>query len=147
MDADHIVEILHQGKDYFLEVDGSSFKLTEEDLIISIKDKEGFVFETNKDLYVALDTHLTPELIQEGLARELVNKIQYTRKESGLEIMDRIKVFYCGDNEVDAVFSKFADYIQNETLTNSCHRVTERHEDGTTWDVNGKEVWLAVTKD
>jgi isoleucyl-tRNA synthetase len=146
MDANHIVEVLHQGKDYFLDIDGSSFKLTEEDLFISIKDKEGFVFEANKDLYVALDTHLTPELIKEGLARELVNKIQFTRKESGLEIMDRIKVFYCGDEEIEEVFNKFTDYIQNETLTDSCHSVPECHEDGTKWDVNGKEVWLAVTK-
>ncbi len=147
MDANHIVEILHSGKDYYLEMDGSTFKLTEEDLIISIKDKEGFVFEAGKDLYVALDTHLSPELLQEGLARELVNKIQFTRKESGLEIMDRIKVFYHGDDEIDDVFLKFADYIQNETLAESCHRVWEKHEDGTDWDVNGKEVWLAVTKD
>jgi isoleucyl-tRNA synthetase len=146
MDANHIVEVLHAGKDYFLEIDGSSFKLTEEDLIISIKDKEGFVFETNKALFVALDTHLSPELLQEGLARELVNKIQFTRKESGLEIMDRIKVFYFGDNEIDDVFIKFADYIQTETLAESCHRVREKHVDGSDWDVNGKDVWLSVTK-
>lgn len=146
LDANHIVDLLHQGKEYFLEIDGSTFKLTEEDLLISIKEKEGFVFEANKDLYVALDTKLTPELVQEGLARELVNKIQFTRKESGLEIMDRINVYYCGDDEIDTVFNTFQDYIQNETLTDSCHRVFETHADGTTWDVNGKEVWLSVSK-
>ncbi|MDO9576786.1 MAG: isoleucine--tRNA ligase [Candidatus Cloacimonadales bacterium] len=146
MDANHIVETLHQGKDYFLEMDGSTFKLTEEDLIISIKDKEGFAFESYKALYVALDTHLTPELIQEGLARELVNKIQFTRKENGFEIMDRILVFYCADDEINNAFIKHAEYIKNETLTDSFNRVTECHEDGTNWDVNGKEVWLSVRK-
>ena len=146
MDANHIIETLHSGKEYYLEMDGSTFKLSEEDLIVSIKDKEGFVFESNKDLFVALDTHLTPELIEEGLARELVNKIQFTRKENGLDIMDRIKVFYCGDEEVDDVFIKFADYIKNETLSDSFHNVKECHEDGTKWNVNGKDVWLSVTK-
>ena len=146
MDANHIVDVLHQGKDYYLDMDGSTFKLTEEDLIISIKDKEGFVFESYKELYVALDTQLTPELIQEGLARELVNKIQFTRKENGFEIMDRIVVFYCADDEIDNAFSKHTEYIKNETLTDSFNRVKECHEDGTKWDVNGKEVWLSVTK-
>ncbi|RLC53679.1 MAG: isoleucine--tRNA ligase [Candidatus Cloacimonadota bacterium] len=146
MDANHIIETLHSGKEYYLEMDGSTFNLSEEDLIVSIKDKEGYVFESNKDLFVALDTHLTPELIEEGLARELVNKIQFTRKENGLDIMDRIKVFYCGDEEVDDVFIKFADYIKNETLSDSFHNVKECHEDGTKWNVNGKDVWLSVTK-
>jgi len=146
MDANHIVEILHQGKDYFLEIEGRTFKLIEEDLIISIKDREGFVFETNKELFVALDTHLTPELIEEGLARELVNKIQFTRRENDFEIMDRIKVFYRADDEIEDVFVKHADYIKNETLTDSIYRVKDCHEDGTKWDVNGKEVWLSVTK-
>ena len=146
LNANHVVDTLHQGKDYFLELDGSTFKVSEEDLIISIKDKEGFVFEANRELFVALDTTLTPELLQEGLARELVNKIQFTRKESGFEIMDRIKVFYLGDDEIADVFVNYAAYIENETLTDSFHRVQETHEDGTTWDVNGKEVWLSITK-
>ncbi len=95
---------------------------------------------------MALDTQLTPELIQEGFARELVNKIQFTRKENGFEIMDRIVVFYCADDEIDNAFSKHTEYIKNETLTDSFNRVKECHEDGTKWDVNGKEVWLSVTK-
>jgi len=146
MDANHIVEILHQGKDYFLEIEGGTFKLTEEDLIISIKDREGFVFETNKELFVALDTHLTPELIEEGLARELVNKIQFTRKENNFDIMDRIKVFYYGNEEIRKVFSIHEEYIKNETLSDSFFLVKEPHEDMIKWDVNGKEVWLSVSK-
>ena len=129
-----------------MEMDGSTFKLTEEDLIVSIKDKEGFVFESNKELYVALDTHLTPELIQEGLARELVNKIQFTRKENGFDIMDRINIFYCGDEDIDSVFSKYADYIMAETLSDSFHKLDCDNEDMTKWDVNGKEVYLSLAK-
>ncbi len=146
MDANHIVEILHQGKDYFLEIEGRTFKLIEEDLLISIKDREGFVFETNKELFVALDTHLTPELIEEGLARELVNKIQFTRKENGFEIMDRIKIFFLAENEIEDVFLKYADYIKNETLTDSFHKVKEVQKDMIEWDINGRKVHLTVEK-
>ncbi len=146
MDADHIVEILHQGKDYFLEIDSRTFKLTEEDLIISIKDREGFVFEANKDLFISLDIHLTPELLEEGLARELVNKIQFTRKENNFDIMDRIKVFYFGEEDIKKVFTDYAEYIKNETLTESFHFVKVPHDDMVKWDVNGKELYLSIAK-
>ena len=146
MDANSIIEKLHKGMDYYLEMDGSTFKLTEDDLIISIKDREGFVFETNKVLFVALDTHLTPELIEEGLARELVNKIQFTRKEKNLEIMDRIKIFFLAENEIENVFLKYAEYIRNETLTDSFHAVKEVQKDMIEWDINGRKVHLTVEK-
>ena len=146
LDGTHIVEKLHQKKDYFIDVDGRSYKISEDDIFISIKDKEGFTFEAKKDLYVALDTTLTPELIEEGLARELVNKIQFTRKEKGLAIMDRIKIFFVGNNEITSVFNKYKDYIYAETLANSHHRVKESHEDMIKWDINEREVYLTVEK-
>ncbi len=147
MDANHIVDTLHKGKEYFLEMDGSTFKLTEEDLIISLKDKEGFVFESyNKDMFVALDTTLNEELIEEGLARELVAKIQNTRKDKGMEIMDRIKVFYVGNDNIKSVFTKFAEYIKAETLSDSFNCCKDKHEDMIKWDINGNEVFMTVEK-
>jgi isoleucyl-tRNA synthetase len=144
MDSNHIIETLHSGKEFFIDVDGNSFKISEEDLVISIKDKEGFVFESNKELYVALDTHLTPELIEEGLARELVNKIQYTRKEKDFDIMDRIHIFYHADKQIQDVFGKFADYIKKETLADSITKVDEIRDDMEEWDINGISVRLGV---
>lgn len=147
MDANHIVETLHNGKEYYLEMDGSTFKLTEEDLIISLKDKEGFVFESyNKDLFVALDIILTEELIEEGLARELVAKIQNTRKDRGMEIMDRIKIFYAGNDKIKSVFAKFAEYIKAETLSDSFNCCKDEHKDMIKWDINGNEVFMTVEK-
>ncbi len=147
MDANHIVETLHKGKEYYLEMDGSTFKLTEEDLSISIKDKEGFVFESyNKDLFVALDTTLNEELIEEGLARELVAKIQNTRKDKGMDIMDRIKIFYVGSDKIQNVFSKFSEYIKTETLSDSFHCCKGEQEDMIIWDINGNEVHMTVEK-
>jgi isoleucyl-tRNA synthetase len=146
MDGTQIVKALHSGKDYFLEIDGSTFKLSEEDIFITIKDKEGFVFETDKELFVALDTKLTPELILEGYARELVNKIQFTRKEMNFEIMDRISIYFSGDKEIQNVFETFSDYIKQETLTDSIHFSAVKEKDMQSWDINGKEVFLAIVK-
>ena len=146
LDGNHIVETLHQGKDYYLEIDGGTFKISEEDINISIKDKEGFVFEANNSLFVALDIKLTPELIEEGMARELVNKIQFTRKVNKFEIMDRIKVFFVGNDEIKKVFEKQADYILKETLTDSFHEIEIPKKDMTKWDINGKEVYLSIEK-
>ena len=144
LDSNHIVDALHQGKDYYVDIEGKSYKLTEEDLIISIKDKEGFVFESNKELFVALDTHLNPELIEEGLARELVNKIQFTRKEKNFEIMDKIHVFYQANEQIDTVFEKYKDYIMSETLTKTISKVKEIKENMVEWDINGIPVKLGL---
>ncbi len=147
MDANHIVEMLHKNNEYYLEMDGSTFKLTEEDLSISIKDKEGFVFESyNQELFVALDTNLNEELIEEGLARELVAKIQNTRKDKGMDIMDRIKIFYVGSDKIQNVFTKYADYIKAETLSDSFNCCKGEQEDMIKWDINGSEVFMTVEK-
>jgi len=144
LNGNNIVEKIHAGKDYYLDIDGRSFKLTEEDLIISIKDREGYVFESSNGIYVALDTNLTPELIKEGFARELVNKIQYTRKENQFDIMDKIKIFYSAEAEIKQVFEDFADYIKSETLAEVIYFVKIPEKDMTEWDINGKVVHISI---
>jgi len=146
LDGNNVVEALHEGKDYYLDIEGRTFKLTEEDIIISIKDREGYVFESSNEIYVALDTNLTPELIKEGFARELVNKIQFTRKDSKFDIMDKIKVFFSADEEIRQVFKQFTEYIKAETLTESIHLVEIPEKDMAEWDINGKNVHIAIAK-
>jgi isoleucyl-tRNA synthetase len=73
---------------------------------------------SDEGITVALDTKLTPELINEGLAREFVNRIQNLRKNSNLEVTDRITVSYnAPDNVVNAIES-LSSYVKNETLAN-----------------------------
>ncbi len=147
LDANHIVDTLHQGKEYYLEVKGSTFHLTEEDLIISIKNKKDFVFESaSEELFVVLDIKMTDKLIDEGLARELVNKIQNTRKDKDMKIMDRVKVFYTGNKKIQKIFSNFVDYIKEETLSETFHCCDDSHEDMIKWDINGNEVYITVEK-
>jgi len=65
-----------------------------------------------------LDKELTEELIFEGLAREFVNRVQNIRKDSGLDVTDRINIYYDADEKVRLAVEKFRDYISNETLAN-----------------------------
>ncbi len=147
LDANKIVKTLHTDKEFILEVDGSEFKITEDDIIISIKEKEGYVFESDNEYFIALDTTLTEELILEGYAREIVNKIQFTRKENNFDIMDKIKIFYYSpEPEMEKVFEKFQDYIKSETLAEGIYKIGEKEKDMQEWDINGKVVYLAVEK-
>jgi isoleucyl-tRNA synthetase len=93
-----------------------------------------------------LDTTLTPELISEGYARELINKIQFTRKEQGFEIMDRIRVEWFADEEIDLAMQGFSDYIKSETLTDELTRLDAKTDALKQYDINGKDVWFSVTK-
>ncbi|MFO7660765.1 MAG: isoleucine--tRNA ligase [Candidatus Cloacimonadaceae bacterium] len=131
---------------FSIEVEGETLKLTPEDLQVSIKPKEGYVFQSNRKLFVALVVTLTPELITEGYARELINKIQYTRKEQNFEIMDRIKVQWYGDEDIALALQEYSDYIKSETLTDELERLTQQTPDLKQIDINGKDVWLAVIK-
>jgi isoleucyl-tRNA synthetase len=65
---------------------------------------------------VAVDTHLTPELVQEGYARDVVRHVNSMRKDAGLEISDRIELSYQAEGDVAAALVNFAGYVQQETL-------------------------------
>jgi isoleucyl-tRNA synthetase len=129
-----------------ITVEGEILKLTSEDLQVTIKPKEGFVFQANRKLFIALDTALTPELISEGFAREMVNKIQYTRKEQNFEIMDRISVTWFGDEDIALAIETYSDYIKSETLTNELKRELLATDVMKQYDINGKEVWFSVVR-
>ncbi|MNK40603.1 Isoleucine--tRNA ligase [compost metagenome] len=100
-----------------VEVSGKSITLTSEDVEISSQDIPGWLVANAGGITVALDITLTDELRKEGVARELVNRIQNIRKDSGFEVTDRIKV-YLKDNIIlqEAVMAN-EDYIKSETLT------------------------------
>ena len=71
--------------------------LYEEDLLITMTQQEGYMTEDDNEVTVVLDTNLTPELLEEGMVRELISKIQTMRKEAGFEVMDKITVSYKAD--------------------------------------------------
>ena len=99
-----------------LNVDGVDVELTLEDALISTQDIPGWAVTSQDDLTVALDMTITDELMQEGLAREIVNRVQNLRKTGGFEVTDRIELLIEKNEKTDAAVEKFGDYICNETL-------------------------------
>ena len=90
--------------------------LERSDIEVSFKDIEGWQVAQGGGMTVALDMTLTPELVQEGIARELVNRIQNLRKDSGLEVTDKIAVFLKNEPQLDAAVSENKNYILSEIL-------------------------------
>ena len=99
-----------------LNVDGVDVELTLEDALISTQDIPGWAVTSQDDLTVALDMTITDELMQEGLAREIVNRVQNLRKTGGFEVTDRIELLIEKNEKIDAAVEKFGDYICTETL-------------------------------
>ena len=99
-----------------LNVDGVDVELTLEDALISTQDIPGWAVTSQDDLTVALDMTITDELMQEGLAREIVNRVQNLRKTGGFEVTDRIELLIEKNDKIDAAIEKFGEYICTETL-------------------------------
>ena len=92
------------------------FKLTNEMVLISLKQKEGYASSSNNKTCVVLNTELTDDLILEGLAREFVRKVQSLRKEADFVITDHIKVIYHGSDKINQMLDKYYDYVMGEVL-------------------------------
>lgn len=103
-----------------LTVEGEAVELSPEEVEVRIKAKPGWAAANDRGVVVVLSTELTPELLQEGLARDLVRAIQDRRKELGCEFTDRIEVGVETDSaDLRAAIEKFGDYIARETLADS----------------------------
>jgi isoleucyl-tRNA synthetase len=114
--ADDIKKIEHNGL-LDVEINGKSITLQQSDVEITSKDIEGWLVASSGALTVALDVTLTDALRKEGIARELVNRIQNLRKESGFELTDRISVQFQKDDHIENAIETNLDYIKTETLT------------------------------
>ena len=119
--------------------------LTEDDLLITMTQAEGYVTEADNEVTVVLDTNLTPELIEEGFVRELISKIQTMRKEAGFEVMDKICVSYQADAEISAIFEKYGTQIQKEVMADKIVSDTLAGYQKE-WNINGQQVTLGVEK-
>ncbi len=107
------------------EVDGVEIELDLNDFAISTDDIPGWLITTEGNLTVALDVTISKELKDEGIAREFVNRIQNLRKESGLEVIDKINLTILSNELINDAVKKNLDYICSETLANSLTIVDE----------------------
>jgi isoleucyl-tRNA synthetase len=135
------IQALSSGKTLQVEIGGETVLLAPEDVQIERKVKEGLAAGNEGDLTVALDTALSEELLQEGLARELVNKINTMRREMGLEVTDRIRISIETTPRVKECFAKYRDYIQGEVLAVD---VQFGPTSGTDWDLNGEKTIIEL---
>jgi isoleucyl-tRNA synthetase len=107
---------LEQNGTIGIEVEGQQLTIEAVDVEIISEDIPGWLVANEGNLTVALEVELTDELKNEGMARELINRIQNIRKESGLEITDRIVVTLASNVEVEKSLVSFADYIKTQVL-------------------------------
>jgi isoleucyl-tRNA synthetase len=102
-----------------IDVDGNALTVELADVEIISEDIPGWLVSNEGSLTVALEVELTDELKQEGMAREIINRVQNIRKESGLEITDRISIVLSPNDEVQKSVEGFADYIKTQVLADS----------------------------
>lgn len=119
LDASACAPTLEAGGTVAVGVDGEQLTINKEYVVVSISAKEGFTVSMENNLFVIIDTTLTRDLIDEGLARELVSKVQQMRKTNNYEMMDRIRIMYRGDDEITQAFTKYQEYIKQETLADT----------------------------
>lgn len=113
--SEEISKLQLQGR-LSLNVQGTEYTIDTADVEILHEDIQGWLVETDGQITAALDTALTDELIDEGLAREFVNRVQNLRKDSGFEITDRIRISHASSERLTKALRRMVDYVQQETL-------------------------------
>ena len=127
-----------------LNISIGEITLFKEDLLIESEQKAGFFTLTDGGVTVAIDTELTPELIEEGMVREVISKLQTMRKDSGFEVMDHIKVAVSGSEKVLGIIEKNKEQIAHDVLAEDISAADA--ENAKEWDINGEKVAIAVEK-
>lgn len=131
---------------YTMNLASGDVVLLAEDVEISTNDMPGWLVANNGNLTIALDVTVTPKLKQEGVARELINRIQNIRKDSGFEITDKIKVQVKRDDYVNEAVANFCDYISSQVLALSLELVDDIENGIALEDFDGKTIIVSVKK-
>ncbi len=126
------------------DVNGTEVKLAEEDLLIDISQKEGYVTEADNTVTVVLDTNLTEALVEEGFVYEVISKVQNMRKDSGFEVMDHIKVYISGNDTIAEVVKKNEKVIGDKVLADAFVYGGSGFANAKEWNVNGENVTIGV---
>ena len=128
-----------------ITVSTGEIQLTAEDLLIETKQTEGFESVSDNNIIVALDTHITPELLEEGFVREIISKLQTMRKEADFNVTDEIKVYVTESDKIAEIVKANQAVIAENVLAVS---VEFAAGEGYTkqWDVNGENVTFTVAK-
>ncbi len=133
---------LFKGETCEIVLEGQKVELTAEDVSVERKVKEGLVAATSLEITIALDTALNEELLLEGLAREIINKINTMRRDLGFAVTDRIVVELGATDRLRKAFDLHRDFIMHEVLAT---QVLFACSEGVQWDLNGEPATIAVS--
>ena len=145
MSQEAIAELEKNGK-YTFMLDGAETVIETTDVEIFSEDIPGWLVANEGKLTVALEVTVTEELRREGVARELVNRIQNIRKNSGFEITDKIKVALSKNPQTDDAVNEYNTYICNQVLANSLELVDEV-KNGTELNFDDFSLYVSVVKE
>ncbi len=145
MSQEAIAELEKNGK-YTLVIDGAEAVIEAVDVEIISEDIPGWLVANEGKLTVALEVTVTEELRREGIARELVNRIQNIRKSSGFEITDKIKITLSKNTQTDDAVNEYNNYICNQVLANSL-QLADEVKDGTELNFDDFSLFVNVIKD
>jgi isoleucyl-tRNA synthetase len=140
------IKKLEQTGGYTLTIDGKELGITTDDVIISSQDIPGLLVANNKGITVALDITMDETLIEEGIARELVNRIQNIRKDSGLEVTDRIRLSITKHAKISAAIATNNKYICEETLADEIVIVDNEPKNGVAIEFDDIKTYIALIK-
>src|SRR5207249_1498544 len=145
MSSAEVVQLDQTGT-FSTEVSGTPVTIVKEDVTIAAQSVEGWLVESGDGLTVALDTTLTPDLINEGLAREFVNRVQNLRKDAGLSVTDRIRIRFESSGRVADAVIRMSDYIKSETLATQVNTGRDSAEHWQRWEIDGEPCEIGISK-
>jgi isoleucyl-tRNA synthetase len=140
-----IEEIILTGK-HMIHIAGHEFEITKNEVEILHEEKEGMAVQSDGSLTVGLDTHLTSELIDEGFAREFINRVQNLRKEAGFEVVERIKIAFDGSDTLKKAVMNQKPYILNETLSTDILTAFAPGEFSKEVEINDEKIKIGVQR-
>lgn len=142
-DAKTVVGEMEAAGQAVITVDGTPTEISSELVDVTISAKEGFVVSMENNVFTILDTAITQELKEEGLAREFISKIQQMRKGYDFDMMDQIRIYYTADAEAEKALMNHKAYIMEETLAVSMEPGGDGLEE---YKLNGHDTGIQVEK-
>ena len=137
------IALFEQHRRFVFQIEGQACEISTDDVEIISEDIPGWLVANEGNLTIALDITVTDALRKEGLARELVNRVQNLRKSTGFEITDKIRITLSSSQEMDEAINEHADYIRKQVLAESL-TITDSVEGGVELDFDEFRLWASI---
>ena len=145
MDQNDIQHLVTTGR-MKKEINGMNFEITSDDVEIQRIERENYTVASEEQLGVAIDITLSEDLEYEGLARELIHKIQLMRKEADFQLVDRIRIVFATESKLQQAITKNLDYLKSETLASEVVEGTPEGEVVKDLNINGIPATISLQR-